>query len=773
MVEADTVMNGSHDKTKKAQVRPSGLYRSTDGGATWEKRNDTDVRPFYYSQVRVDTKNPERVYFTSTPVLFSDDGGKTARTATQGIHVDHHAMWIDPKDPEHFIVGDDGGVSQTWDRGGNYDFLNVMPIGQFYAVSYNMDIPYRVCGGLQDNGSWCGPSRRARGPITNAMWFNVGGGDGFWTAQDPVDPNTIYGESQGGFIVRTNRSTGAGAFLAMPGYRPRYRQWEDSIILVRGDTLVPETKDQKARIAELRSKQKTDSLAFSLRSNWETPFFLSPHNREVFYAGANRVLKSTQRGDNMYPISPDLSKQLRGKIDTSINKTGGITLDATGAETYGTIVALAESYMKPGHLYAGTDDGNVWFTMNDGAVWNQVPQKAFAGLPNEVYVSRIEPSHFDTLTWYVSFDNHRNNDFTPYLYATTDGGRTFNSIVANLPTGGPDYVRVVREDPFNRDLLFAGTSVGAYASLNRGRSWQKFASNMPTVPVFDLKIHPRDHDLIAATHGRGFFIVNIAALEQMAGKTYADGKLFEPTRAYLWGESPIMGTAYPGSDGQKFYTAPPPPYGAEIYYYVPQGAPAGGVKVTIQDAAGDTISTLNGPGTAGLQRVVWGAFRGSKPNRTLGPLSPSDARDSIQFYSRTARALDSVGKLPAWDTTLVRRAREMLITPILVNTGINCGGSGASDPQRPAEGGTVSSACTVNIGGSNVSCDQWMPFLQVINPSLVVQPGNCFTSTGGTRSTNLFFEAQPGDYLVTATIAGKTYRQILRVDRANPGEVKP
>ncbi len=178
MIEADTVMNGKSDKSVKAQVRPSGLYRSVDGGVTWERRNAVNVRPFYYSQVRVDPKNPERVYFTSTPVLFSDDGGKTARAATQGIHVDHHAMWIDPNDPEHFIVGNDGGVAQTWDRGGNYDFLNTLPLGQFYAVSFDMAIPYRVCGGLQDNGSWCGPSRRRQGPGTNAMWFNVGGGGG-------------------------------------------------------------------------------------------------------------------------------------------------------------------------------------------------------------------------------------------------------------------------------------------------------------------------------------------------------------------------------------------------------------------------------------------------------------------------------------------------------------------------------------------------------------------------------------------------------------------
>lgn len=775
MVEADTNPNPTPAAKVKPQPTKSGLYRSTDGGTTWERTSDQNTRPFYYSQVRVDPKDPNRVYWSSTPVLFSNDGGKTARTATNGIHVDHHAMWIDPNDPEHIIVGDDGGVAQSWDRGGNFEFLNTLPIGQFYAVSYDFAVPYNICGGAQDNGTWCGPSRR-KTAVPNSYWFPYNGGDGFWTAQDPLDPKVIYGESQGGFMVRQNLATGSSAFLATPGYRPKWRQWEDSIVAVRGDTLVAETKDQKARLADLRSRQKTDSIAMSMRFNWETPFFLSPHNREVFYAGGNRVLKSTQRGDNLYPISPDLSKQIKGKIDTSINKTGGITLDATGAETYGTVVALAESYMKPGHLYAGTDDGNVWFTMNDGAAWTQVPQKAFTGLPNEVYVSRVEPSHFDTLTWYVSFDNHRNNDFTPYVYTTTDGGRTFTSIAATLPTGGPDYVRVIREDPYNRDLLFLGTSVGAYVSTNRGKSWQRFMANMPTVPVFDLKIHPRDHDLIAATHGRGFFIVNIAALEQMAGKTMAAPTLLAPTRAYMWGEPPITGTAYPGSDGQKFFTVPPPQYGAEIFYYVPAGTPSSPVKVTIQDAGGDTLTTLNGSGSSGLQRVVWN-YRGTKKNLAMPDLTPSEFRDSVVYYTRTGRVLDSLAKA-GWDTTLVRRSREMLISPIVVSVNINCGnqGGGQTDPMRPAEGGVVAqgqSDCTIDVGGSKTSCDNWMDLQRLINPTLTIPPGQCFTSAGFSRSSTLFIEAQPGDYLVTATINGKQYRQVLRVERAAPGEVKP
>src|SRR6185503_11495492 len=543
MVEADSVRGRKAAAGQKLarQRLANGLYRTQDGGKTWEKMNDANTRPFYYSQVRVNPRNQNRVFFSSTPVLVSDDGGKTARTATVGIHVDHHAMWIDPNDPERMIVGNDGGIAISYDAGGAWSFGAQLPIGQFYDVSYDFEVPYNICGGAQDNGSWCGPSRRKNGPVTNAYWFTIAGGDGFYTAQHPLEPHVVWGESQGGNISRLNLKTGERTTLVKPSWRPVYQTLEDSILITRGDTNSPATKEQSTRISELRSRQKADSAQLDLRFNCETPFFLSPHNPAVFYAGGNRVLKSTQRGDNLYPISPDLSKKQMAKIDTSMNKTGGITLDATGAETYGTVVSLAESYVRPGFLYAGTDDGNVWTTKTDGASWEQIPINRFAGLASgDVYVSRIEPSHFDSLTFYITFDNHRWNDFTPYVYATTDGGKSFRSIASDLPTGSADFVHVVREDPYNRDLLYVGTSLGAYVSLDRGGHWQKFMAGMPTVPVYDLKIHPRDRELIAATHGRGFWIVDIAPLEQLAGesgrKIVAENTvLFQPKTAFEYG----------------------------------------------------------------------------------------------------------------------------------------------------------------------------------------------------------------------------------------------
>ena len=660
MVEADTAANAVKDPSKKPQQKPSGLYRSQDGGKTWERTNNENTRPFYYSQVRVDPKNPDRVYWSSTPVKVSDDGGKTAKNATQGIHVDHHAMWIDPNDPEHYIVGNDGGIAITWDKGGTYDFVNTFAVGQFYNVSFDMQIPYRVCGGLQDNGSWCGPSRR-RGAITNTQWFNIGGGDGFVTAQDPANPDILYSESQGGNIGRVSFSTGERTNLVKPSWRQRYTEIEDSIIVERGDTTAPESPAVKKRIADLRARQKQDSMDLELRWNWNTPYFLSPHSPNVFYAAANRVMKSTSRGDNMFPISPDLTTRDTMKIRVSIRTTGGITTDATGAETYSTIVSLNESPMRPGILYAGTDDGNVWVSKSDGASWDNLTGRC-AGVPKNTYVSRIEPSAHDSNTFYITFDNHRNGDFAPYVYVTNDFGRTFRSIVNNLPTGGPDFVYVIREDPHNRDLLFVGTDVGAYVSLDRGATWTRFMTGLPTVPVNDLRIHPRDHELIAATHGRAIWIVDIAALEQVTADVVASTvHLFVPKTAYEYGQS-LEGTQMGGGGGgvgHKLFEVQSPVYGADITYRVASGSPQTRARIAIIDASGDTIRTLNGPGTTGIQRVTWD-FRGKAT--TPKPLSPAGVRDSIRSRQRLVAVLDSLEK-SGMDKALIDRARGLMNNP--------------------------------------------------------------------------------------------------------------
>jgi photosystem II stability/assembly factor-like uncharacterized protein len=547
----------------------SGLYRSEDGSRTWTWMNGENTRPFYYSQVRVDPSDPDHVVWSSTPVRFSKDGGKTVGQTTLGIHVDHHALWWDPTNPDHYIVGNDGGIAITWDKGGNYDFPNAIALGQFYAVSYNMDMPYRVCGGLQDNGTWCGPSRRRQGDIDNHMWATVSGGDGFYAPQDPEDPNLMYAESQGGRVSRINTATGARRSLERPSWSEQVKPLRDALVLLEDEAGDSPSAEQQARMDELKTKISADSAAYSLRYNWSTPMVLSPHDRNVLYIGASKVLKSVKRGDDLMIISPDLTYADPEKIAISTGgtgTTGGITRDATGAETHATITALAESYLRAGWLFAGTDDGRVWMTRDDGASWTELTGR-FDGVPEGTWVSRIEPSHHDASTFYVSFDGHRSDDFTPYVYVTTDGGETFRSIAAGLPTGKPDYVHVIREDPHNPNLLFIGTDVGVYMSLDRGVSWGRFMNGLPTVPVHDLKIHPRERELIAGTHGRSVWIVDIAPLEQIAGGALTeDIVLFDPKPALQFGDSPIGGE----STGHRTFEGESVRYGAEMTYWIPR-----------------------------------------------------------------------------------------------------------------------------------------------------------------------------------------------------------
>ena len=400
-----------------------------------------------------------------------------------------------------------------------------------------------------------------------------------------------------------------------------------------------------AALNALRAQQKQDSVDLSLRFNWNSPYFISPHNPSVIYFAGNRVLKSMKRGEDFQLISPDLSKKNWAKIDTSIAWTGGITLDATGAETFGTVVALMESYVKPGLLYAGTDDGNVWKTTNDGATWENLTTH-FPGLPANSWVSRVEPSHFDTLTAYVTFEDHRVNDFTPYVYVTNDGGKTFRSIANDLPKDGvADFVHVIREDPFNRDVLYVGTSISVYASIDRGAHWTKFASNLPSVAVYDLKIHPRDHELMAATHGRSLWAVDVVPIEQMSAKSLAASAiLFEPKTALQYGEGPTLSSTGNGN-AQMFFSVPSPAYGAEISYRL-AAASGSNVRLYVSDAGGDTIATLSGPASAGTHTVVWNYQGARRVAPVVAMLSPSERRDSILKAVRAPMVLDSAHQGP-------------------------------------------------------------------------------------------------------------------------------
>jgi photosystem II stability/assembly factor-like uncharacterized protein len=762
----------------------TGLYRSTDAGKTWTRTNTADTRPFYYSQVRVDPKNRDRVYFSSTQIQVSDDGGKTARPAAQQVHVDDHGLWIDPNDPERWVLANDGGLSITFDRGGNFTQTTNLPIGQFYEITYDYAIPYNVCSGAQDNGAWCGPSRRKAGGTPNAYWQTISGGDGFYTAQDPTDPNIVYGESQGGNASRLNLKTGERMNFVKPSWQERYKWWEDSIAVVRGDPLKPETKEMAKALNALRAQQKQDSVDLSLRFNWNSPYFISPHNPSVIYFAGNRVLKSVARGENFQLISPDLSKKNWAKIDTSITWTGGITLDATGAETFGTVVALMESYVKPGLLYAGTDDGNVWKTNNDGASWESLNGR-FPGLPNDSWVSRIEPSHFDTLTFYVTFEDHRVNDFTPYVYATNDGGKTFRSIVNDLPKDGvADFVHVIREDPSNRDLLFVGTSLSVYASIDRGMHWTKFAANLPSVAVYDLKIHPRDHELMAATHGRSLWAVDIVPIEQMSARTLsASATLFEPKLTLQYGEGPTLSSTGNGN-AQAFFSVPSPPYGAEISYRLGAGAPSGGVRIYVSDARGDTIATLNGAGGAGVHTAIWN-FQGTRRVVPMAEvLSPSERRDSILKAVRAPVVLDSLKKA-GFDSTAVARVRTLLAgggAP--AGFGGRGGGGGGGGGRggaacehpltmwepfcaRPGEGEAGGGGGGGGGRGANPESADVIKIYGIIGMKPPAGGGGRGGRGGAARGALV---AGEGEYLVSMTVGGQTYKQVLHVEHVSGSE---
>ena len=616
LVEADSI------RGQKPQRLLSGLYRSADAGRTWKWISSIDNRPFYFSQIRVDPKNPNRVYRMAVDFQFSDDGGYSWRTGMVGIHEDYHAMWIDPNDPEHFIIGGDAGIFQSWDKGGTYDALNNMAMGQFYGVSYDFQVPYRVCGGLQDNGTSCGISRRRNGLLQMTDWFAVNAADGLQTAQDPVDPNIVYYESQGGNIMRRNLATGEVANI-----RPRTvnaGQFAAQIAQIRGDGTKQLTPEQERQIADIRTRMKRELADpnVATRWNWNTPFILSRHDPNVLYSGAEKLFKSVKKGQSPAAISPDLSAhhpdwlRVSGGFDPEGNPapdaSGGVTRDATGAEENATIVTIAESPIRAGLLAVGTDDGKVWLTRNDGAQWEDLSSR-FAGVPALTHVSKVDLSHFDTATIYVSFDNHRRNDFKPYLFVSNDFGKTFRAIASNLPTDRPNSTYAIREDAVNPSLLYAGTELGVYASLNKGGSWFPLASNLPVVPVYDLQVHPRDRELIAGTHGRGVQILDVNPLQQLTADALAKQVfLFEPSVAFQYAQM------LPGSEprAHRPWRGEGGPSGADIAYRL--AAPATSpVRVLVVNAAGDTIARLTGGQRAGINHVTWN-FQANAPEQIAG-----------------------------------------------------------------------------------------------------------------------------------------------------------
>ena len=597
-------------ETPPPDPKRSGVWRSDDKGKTWKLMSNNNNRPMYYSQIRVDPNNPDIVYTCGAPFHKSVDGGKTFRTVPGIAHSDHHALWINPANSRHLIIGNDGGLDVSYDQADTWEFVNTMAVGQFYAVAVDMQKPYRVCGGLQDNGSFCGPSATRSGWITNADWFRIGSGDGFYVQIDPTDANTIYFESQDGAVNRLDLATGRNTSI-----RPRAPQPPRPAAAGQAPTQDPQTQATAAMAAQFGfgggapNVQPTPPAGTQFRFFWNTPILLSPHNPRMLYVGGNRLFRSVDRGDT-WTMTEDLTKNIDrfSRPIMGVPGDGPMASKHDGAGSYSHIVTISESPIVPGLLWVGTNDGNLQVSRDGGATWKNVVDNV-PGVPKETHVSRVEASRFDAGTCYVTFDGHRTDDMKPYAYVTRDYGATWTSIASNLPSGN---VNVIREDPRSKSLLYLGTEYAFYISLDGGKEWKRFMTGLPMVRVDDILVHPRDNDLIVATHGRSFYILDdITPLQQLDEKALAaDAFLFNVRPAVLWRTDLTLSRVMGGS---KHFTGENPARGTAITYYL-KAAPSDDVKITISDVTGNVVRDITGTKEAGLNRVQWN-LRGNPPQR--------------------------------------------------------------------------------------------------------------------------------------------------------------
>lgn len=566
----------------------SALYRSDDGGKTWDKRDKSQMmvwRPFYFASLFVDPKNPDRLFKPNLSLIQSLDGGKSFANVGGGTHGDHHAVWIDPTDTQHVITGDDGGLWQSYDGGNKWWKQNNLPVSQFYHVSLDNSDPFRVYGGLQDNSSWVGDSEYPGG-ITNQRWENMYGGDGFWMFEDPADANYIYAEAQGGTIGRINRHT-----------------------------------------HEFRSIQPEAGYKEKLRWNWNTPIALSPNDKGTIYIGAQFLFRSRDHGQSWERISPDLSTN-----DPQMQKqeeSGGITVDNSAAEMHTTIYSISESPKVAGTIWVGTDDGNVQLTRDGGKNWTNVVGN-IKGVPAHAWVSWVQASAFDPATAFVAFDRHTFGDMAPYLYKTTDYGKSWNALVSPQDLRGMrGYAHVIRQDTVNPQLLYVGTEFGLWISNDGGSQWAQFnGGNFPNVAVRDIALQNRDAALVLATHGRGIWVIDdLTPLRALDAKTMGSEAAFLPTKPVQQRINAFGGW----SEGDAVFTGQNPPAGADIAYYQKSRHLFGKLKIDVLDANGVLVDTLPASVRRGVNHVRW-SMRAKPPrvppaaqiafNSTQGPRVP-------------------------------------------------------------------------------------------------------------------------------------------------------
>lgn len=608
LVEADARGAGQGFQGGGSDAK-NGVYCSTDRGETWERRSATNNRPMYYSHIRIDPNDAERIYLGGANMYRSSDGGRSfTADAAEGVHLDHHAIWINPRDSDHLLLGGDGGVSVSWDRSDSwYQFRN-LPISQFYEIGIDMRDPYHVCGGLQDNGSWCAPSdTRSNQGIRTKDWYNVGSGDGFFTVPHPTKLGIMFAQSQNGNLTRVDLTT-----MERTRIRPSLRPEPDA----------PDT-----------------ASAPPLRWNWDSPIMMSAHDPDVIYFGANVVFRSNDLGQTWTAASPDLTHQ----IDRDTLELMGVPGSEPqmsrndGQSTYGNLTALAESPANPLVLWAGADDGSLNVTRDGGATWTELSAEV-PGLPPFTYVTRIVASVDGEGTAWVAFDGHRSNDFGAYLYVTEDYGSSWRPASAGLPASP---LNALAQHPDRAGLLFAGNEIGVYASLDAGGNWFPLKNGLPTVPVDDIKVHPRENDLVIGTHGRGIWIMDdIGVLEELTPEVAdAPAHLFETRRATSFNLYRPQGWT-PG-----IFAADNPGYGARIRYLLgedwmdgamegePAETPAAGeaaepdsdpeISVTISDLRGAVVRELEGGSDVGLNQVVWNlAMQAEGADGELLPAGP-------------------------------------------------------------------------------------------------------------------------------------------------------
>jgi photosystem II stability/assembly factor-like uncharacterized protein len=618
-----------------AANKAGGTFRSGNRGESWEKQGDYNPGgPMYYQEVFVDPKDPERLYSMDVFLKVSDDAGKTWRNLGERYkHVDNHAMWIDPDDARHYLVGCDGGLYESFDRGATWRFFENLPVTQFYRVDVDDSSPaYFVYGGTQDNYTLGGPSRtlNAHG-IANHDWFVTVTGDGFHSRIDPTDPDIVYSASQYGGLVRYDRKSGEAALI-----QPEEKPGDDP-----------------------------------LRWNWDSPLVLSPHDHKRLYFAAQRVFRSEDRGDGWTPISGDLTRRIdRNKLKV-MGKLWGPDAVAKSASTsfFGNIVSLDESPLVEGLLYVGTDDGLVQVSEDGGKTWRR--QDTFPGVPEMAYVSDLLASRFDDKVVYAAFDNHKNGDFKPYLLRSGDRGRTWTEVAGDLPSRG--NVWTIAEDSVERDLLFAGTEFGLFFSRDGGKKWVQLKGGMPTIAVHDLAVQKREGDLVVATFGRGFYVLDDLTPLRVArpADLEKDALTFPVKRALAYIPSTPLGYKEKSFLGETFYTAPNPPLGAVFTYYLKdeiktkrkarldaekeaekkgteiaypdasalraeasEEEPA--VVMTVKDADGNVVRRLTGPVKAGVHRVAWDLrFPASAPTS----LKPGPTPVENPFYDAPAGPL--------------------------------------------------------------------------------------------------------------------------------------